>query len=902
MKHLHLFAFLIVLVAAAPLGAQEIEYEKYVLENGLTVILHEDHSLPVVCINTWYYVGAKDEPKGRSGFAHYFEHLMFMGTTRVPDNQFDVLMEKGGGWNNASTGRDRTNYYSVGPSSLLPTLLWLDADRMEDVGPAMNREKLDKQRGVVQNEKREGEEMQPYGMAEFSINSLMYPPGHPYHIGIIGTHADIEAATVRDVKDFFAQYYVPNNASLVVAGDFDPEEIKPLVARLFGTLPRRPDPVHAVAEPVRLDGVKRVTYADDVQFSRLYYVYHSPPTFQPGDAEMDLIAELLTSGKSSRLYKKLIYDEKLATDVSAFQWSCELGSSFYVVITAAQGVSLDTIEEAADRAIADFVREGPDREELERHKASYEYYIVNGLQSVRGKADRLNRYDRYLGEPNSFKWDLDRYRNATEESVRDWARDILTPDARLVMRVLPEEEAAKAGGRDECPSAFDAREFTAVEPETFTLSNGIKVSHWQRSELPLVEVSLFLPFGSFHMDRDHPGRAALTADMLNEGAGERDALEFSNALDHLGASFNAHVGREFTTVNLHVLKRNLDEAMKLYADGILRPRFDEKEWDRVRKLHIERLQQGEDRPGVVAARVAERVFFGKDHPYGSPVDGTVEDVETLPFEMIRSAHMKYFITGNAEFFTAGDLTAGETRDALESVFGGWEKRPPSISRRITLEWLKPANQYLRVVYVDKEDATQTVIRFIMPGFRYRDPYRVSHELLNTIFGGSFTSRLNQNLREDHGYTYGAGSRMNMNRSVGYTIAAATVQADVTGAAIGEFLKEFERIRAGDVTEEEAMKTRETNRMDAIESFQGLNGLIRTAEELALNRLPFSTIGDDLNRIASITEDDLNAVASAAFPMEEALLVLVGDREVIMEQLAGLGLPTPTELTVRGEKK
>ncbi|MBK8269543.1 MAG: insulinase family protein [Planctomycetes bacterium] len=491
-------AWALAIFAVAPANGQDVKYEKYRLDNGMTVILHEDHSLPVATINLWYYVGGKDESPGRSGFAHLFEHLMFMGTRRVPGNKFDAMMEAGGGWNNASTSWDRTNYYSFGPASLLPTLLWLDADRLEDLGREMTQEKLDKQREVVRNERRQTSEMQPYGRAELKVCELMYPIGHPYHIEVIGTHEDLQAASVQDVKDFFRTFYVPNNMSLVVAGDFDPAETKPLIEKLFGTLPRDADPKHAQADPVKLSDVKRATYTDRVQFSRLSFVYHSPAEFQPGDAEMDLTGRILGEGKSSRLYKRLVYDDKIATDVSAYQSSGLLGSLFNVHVTAKQGVSLDQIEEVTDEVLKEYLEKGPTDEELERQKASIEYEKLSGLQSLLTKADALNKYNFYFGEPNGFKRDLDRYRRETTTSVAKAAREILTPGARLIMRVLSESDAGKPSessgvvlaGRDEEPGASPEKAFEPQAPTVFKLSNGIEVRHWERSELPLVQVSL----------------------------------------------------------------------------------------------------------------------------------------------------------------------------------------------------------------------------------------------------------------------------------------------------------------------------------------------------------------------------------------------------------------------------
>ncbi|MFH1279119.1 MAG: pitrilysin family protein [Candidatus Eisenbacteria bacterium] len=895
-------AALALLFLLAPFAAaQDVEYEKYELSNGMTVILHEDHSLPLATINFWYRVGAKDEKEGRSGFAHLFEHLMFMGTERVPGSDFDNLMDAGGGWNNASTGHDRTNYFSVGPRELLPMLLWLDADRMEDLGRMMDQEKLDKQRDVVRNERREGLENEPYGKAEFEINRLMYPPDHPYHWDVIGTHEDLEAATVRDVKDFFAAYYVPNNTSLVVAGDFDPAEIKPLIEKLFGTIPRSPDPIRAKKVPVGLTETKRVTYTDDVQFGRLYLVYHSPAFYGPGDAEMDLAGQILSDGKSSRLYKRLVYEDELATDVSAYQLSGELGSLFRVVVTARQGVSLDGIEKVTDEVIEKFAAEGPTEEELERYKASWERNMLSGLQNLYRKADRLNQYEYYFGEPNSFRADLDRFRNATAKDVKRFAGMMLRPEARLVMRVLPEEEGAVLAGRDETPGSGVAGAFLPSPPETFTLSNGIPVRHWERTELPLVEVSIGLRAGAAHMDGEGAGAgcANLTADMLDEGAGDRSAFEFSDALDMLGASFSVNTTPEYTMVRLSSLGRNFDESLGLSADALLRPRFDPKEWDRVKALHLEGLRQMEDRPRSVAMRVGMRAYFGDDHPYGSPGEGTTESVEALALDDLKNAWARNFAPGNATIFIAGDLTGAEAKAALERAFGGWND-PAGFTPAAPVPAKDPATSHLRVVVVDREDAVQTVIRFFMPGPLGNDPDRVGYELVNTVLGGSFTSRLNANLREKNGYTYGAGSRYMMNPSAGYQIAFSDVQAEVTGAALGEFFKEFDNIRGGDITPEEARKTRETNRMDTVQSFQGLGGLVGTAMQFEFLGRPFAAIGDDLGAMARITEGDLNALAAKTVPLDRGLLVLVGDKDVILEQIRDLDLPAAEVMDVNGE--
>jgi zinc protease len=752
---------------------------------------------------------------------------------------------------------------------------------------------------VVLNERRQTSENRPYGVADLKINELMFPPDHPYHLSVIGTVADIKAATVQDVKDFFSTFYLPNNASLVIAGDFDPAEIKPLVARLFGTIPRDADPVHAEAQPLHLEGVKRVTYTDKVQFGRLTMVWHSPALFAPGDAELDLAAAVLSSGKSSRLYKRLVYEDQLATSVRAYQRSSSLGSLFTVQVMARQGVSLDDIEKAVDEVLAEFVAEGPTAGELARHQAAYEYQMLNGLQSVLRKADQLNRYNHFFGEPDSFAADLDRYRKATVEGIRTMAASVMDPEARLIMHVLPEDQGSVLAGRDEAPAESEIKPFEPSAPEVFTLSNGIEVRHWQRSELPLVELSLFLRSGAVLVDGEQSGRCELAADMLDEGAGDLGALAFSDALDLLGANFQAYAGRNTSGVDLSVLKSNFGEALGLYADAVLRPRFDSAEWDRVKSLHLQGLKQAEDRAGSVASLVGMRAFFGDSHPYGRPSQGTVVSVEGLTLVDVKSAWDEIAAPGNATFFIAGDLTRDEARKKLETAFGGW-KNPAGNTAADKPELGPPANDKMRLVLVDKPGAVQTVIRFYMPGPKFDHPQRLHYDLLNTILGGSFTSRLNQNLRERNGFTYGARSQFVMTPTAGYFYAGSDVGSEVTGAAITEFFNEFNAIRSGDVTGEETRKTRETNRMKMIQSFQGLGGLIAIAQTLEMNGLPFQSLGEDLSTIAAATEADLNGLAPAALPLDKALLVLVGDKATILEQIKGLDLPEPEELTVTGD--
>ncbi|MGE3108134.1 MAG: M16 family metallopeptidase [Phycisphaerales bacterium] len=894
-------AMLVAMALSPALFAQDVKYEKYSLPNGLTVILHEDHSLPVCAINTWYRVGAKDELPGRSGFAHLYEHLMFMGTQRVPGNQFDVIMETGGGANNASTSLDRTNYFSSGPAKLLPTLLWLDADRLEDMGRMMNKEKLDLQRDVVRNELRQNVENRPYGKGEEQVYRLMYPPGHPYHNAVYGTHEDLEAADVTNVTDFFATYYVPNNASLVVAGDFKSEEIKPLIASLFGTLTRGAEVTHKTAEPVTLNQVIRDVTMDAVQLPRISFVYHSPGNFAPGDAEMDLLAAILTSGKTSRLYKRLVFDDKIAVDVSAYQNSARLGSMFHIEVTVPPGVDLDMVERTVDEELTRLVRDGITAEELEQRTSAFELATLSRLQSVEAKADMLNAYEYYFGEPNSFKRDLDRYRGATPASVQEWARKVLTPGARLIQRVLPKEAPRSANPRDQRPKDLPPASFEPPPPEMFTLSNGVKVEFFRRDELPLVSMQVLCkPLGPINPPRE-AGLADLACQMLDEGTRDLDALQFSDAMSLLGASFRAGADQESVTVSLTSLRRNFEKALGLACAAVGTPRLAQSDWERVKRLHLEDLKQEDDQPAVVAARVGMKTMYADSNPYAWPLAGTPETVEGFTLADVKAKHAAILRPERSTILIAGNLTRDEASSMLEKTFGAWTAPAAAAPVAADLTALAPAGDGLRVVLVHRPEAVQTVIRFYMPGVPLASDDRSALRLLNTILGGSFTSRLNQNLREKNGFTYGAGSRFSMQPSTGVFTASSNVKADVTGPALKEFLAELNRIRAGDISSDELVKAQETVRTDVIQSFQGLGGVVGNAAELVEAGLPFATIQNDLARLPAISAEELNSLAHGAIPLERGVLVLVGDRAVVLEQIKGLGLPNPVELDVRGRR-
>jgi len=427
--------------------ALELPFEKTELDNGLTVIVHPDRTLPLVAVNLLYEVGARDEEPGRTGFAHLFEHLMFMGTKRAPTKMFDAWMEEAGGSNNAWTSSDFTNYYEVGPPGLLPLFLWLEADRLETLGGEIDREKLDLQRDVVLNERRQRVENMPYGKVDLLLPELLYPKGHPYHHPVIGSPEDLNAATVADVRSFFSRHYVPSNAALVIAGDVDTEKAKELAERYFGFLPKEEKPERASKiEAPRLDGVIRRTIEDRVELPKIVMAWHSPAYLQPGDAELDLFGSILSSGKASRLYQALVYEKTIAQTVDAYQWSRGLSSIFVVEVLVRPGVTLDEAERAIDAVLADAITKPPSTEEVERARNDFELAFLEGLQSLTTRARLLATYQVETGDPGFLEKDLARYREATPEGVLEWAKKVVDPNRRVILRVIPQPSAANEGG------------------------------------------------------------------------------------------------------------------------------------------------------------------------------------------------------------------------------------------------------------------------------------------------------------------------------------------------------------------------------------------------------------------------------------------------------------------------
>jgi len=880
---------------AARGDALVVSHETYTLPNGMTVTLHEDHSLPRVVIDTWFAVGSKDEAPGRTGFAHLFEHLMFMGTGRVPGNEFDVLMERGGGSNNASTSSDRTNYYSMGPSSLLPTLLWLDADRLEALADHMTQEKLDRQREVVRNERRQTTENVPYGKGSLLVPEALYPVGHPYHHPVIGSHEDLEAATLEDVVAFFHTFYVPANASLVVAGDFDPEAVKEIVERTFGAIPAKDLPEHRTApawNELVLAREKRIVTTDQVQFPLLTLAWHSPALYRPGDAELDLVGAILAGGPSSRLEKRLVQELGLAQSVSAYQRSSELSSAFEIEALAAPGADLEEIKRVVLAELATFCTDGPDESELERAKVRQESDFLRRMEGLLARADSINAYRHYFGVSDGFQRDLDRWLDATRAGLRDWARAVFVP-GRVDLRILPEGAAIDGASLDERPKDFPAAQFTPPVVESHSLSNGIPVHVVERPGTRLFSGALVAAGGESLTPSELAGLAPLTAAMLDAGAGGLDRAAFADAVDAIGASIRTEASVRSTLISLSGLTSRLEETLDRFADVVHRPNLTVEDFELERALALAAIEARADDPNAVARSVGNALLFGRDDVRGRPLIGTEESVSRTSLDDVRAAWTRVLATTSSAFVFVGDFgTEGPSAllAALEHRFGSWERVAPVVPELTPL--VEPAPG--RIVLVDRPGAPQTVIQVLRPLPALEGPEREARACTDTVFGGTFTSRLNGNLREDKGYTYGARSRVLQAGEQWLLIATSSVRTDVTGASLTEFRREFDAMAASGIDEHELSKAVETLRGRLIGQSETTDGLGESLAALLENRRPLDDARRSLTALDGITVADANAIACGGlYRWDDLLVVLVGDASTVVPQLEEAGFPAPT---------
>ncbi len=890
----------------AQISAPKILFEKYTLPNGLQVILHRDPKLPVVHVNQWFRVGSANERLGRSGFAHLFEHMMFQGSKNANKEYFSYAESAGAnlleGGVNGTTNQDRTNYFITVPSGNLEKVLWLESDRLATLSEAVDKAKFDNQVMVVQNERRQGLENQPYGRWFKLMLQNLFPIGHPYHTDVIGEHSDLTSSTLDDVKDFFRTYYSTNNLSLVIAGDFDPAETKRLVEKYFGPIPPGPAlerPAKAVAS---LSSEKVIEVADRVPQERTYFGFHSPAYFDPGDAELELAGTIMTDGISARLNKVLIYDRQLASDVVAFQSGQPLSGFFAMWVTARPGSDLNQIEQIVGSEIARLGKDGPTAAELERAKTKWEAGFISGLEGIGGfggKSDLLNQYNTYLGDPGKFEADLARRRNATAESVRAAVDKYLNTKNRVVVRFRPEKSSRAstvAIDRTKEPDLGADRPFIAPAVKSAKLENGMEIFVVEKSELPKVGVSLVTRAGSVADPAGKGGTANLTARLMRRGTKSRTAIQIDEAMGDLGSGLGGGAGRESSGVSFEVLKRNLDPALNVMSDVVLNPSFTQEEFDRDKKLVLDNLSQAANNPNAVANRVATMVAFGADHAYGRPSGGLPETVSAVTREDLARFHAANWKPGSSALIFVGDVTLEEATAAARKHFGSWSGGAAPAMNVAAVTPMPTGKVYL----IDRPGAAQTVIAHVLKGIERKSPDYYTLNLANAVYGGGFGTRLNLNLREDKGYSYGVFAFPNFYSKAGAWIASGGVQTNKTKESAVEFMKELRNI-AGEkpITAEEFSNARLTKIRGYAQQFESYGRISQQIGDLWIAGLPMTDLQKETDEIGKLQIGPVNAAAAKYAAPAGTSILLVGDLSVIEAGIRELNLGEVVILDVDG---
>jgi len=896
------------------LKVPELKYEKYTLPNGLEVILREDHKLPLVAVDLWYHVGPVDEKAGRTGFAHLFEHMMFEGSEHVGEKAHFKYLEGAGATDiNGTTSYDRTNYFETVPSNELDLALWLESDRMGFLLETLDRAKLTNQRDVVRNELRQ-DESQPYNVADEAVGHALFPKTHPYYGNVIGSHADVEAARLLDVRDFFQHYYTPNNASIAIVGDFDAKTIKDKVAKFFGPVPKGPAVEKVSVTTPAITTERRVTVTDTVQLPRLSVAWLTPESFHAGDAESDMFADILGGGKVSRLYQKLVYQQQIAQNVSCSNQSLMVTSMMQCDITARPGVKLEDLEAAFDKEVEALRTAGPTQEDLDRARNKLLSGTIEGLQRLGGfggVADMLDRYNQYTGDPGFLAKDVKRYEALTPASIQQIGQSTFGKNQRVVIYCVPGKKVTEdvprspentdadvkvtppysadfetaQNWRKETPKAGPEPVLHLPTPKSFELANGMKVYLIEEHELPVVSASLVTLAGGEKNPADKAGLASFAARLMTEGTATRSSTELANAAAQIGAGLSSSASMDEASVSVSALTNNATPAFELLSDVALHPAFKAEEVERIRKQRLVAILQEADEPVASTLRVGARALYG-EQPYGFQSVGTTASVKATTQADLKSFWEAHYGPKDAALIFAGDLTEAQAKSLAEKNFGGWTNAAVTASTALPAP---PAAPERKIVIVDKPGSPQTALIAFGLGVPRNTPDYPAISEMNDILGGLFSSRINMNLREKNGFTYGAFSGFFYYRGGGPFYSGAQVRTDVTAPAAKELFAELNRIHTDPPTAEELKLAKDSSLRSLPADFETVGSEAGLMAELFVYGLPNDYFQKLPARFEAVTSDEVKKAAIDYVHPDHLIVIAVGDRAKIEPGLKDLNL-------------
>jgi zinc protease len=869
----------------------DIPYQEFTLSNGLRVLVHEDHKAPIVAINTWYHVGSKNEKAGKTGFAHLFEHIMFGGSENFHGTYIQAMEKIGATDLNGTTENDRTNYFENVPTSALDYTLWIESDRMGHLANSIDKKVLDLQRGVVQNEKRQGEN-QPYGVADILMPENTYPAGHPYSWSVIGSMEDLNAASLDDVKEWFRTYYGPSNAVLVLAGDIDLKTAKEKVTKYYGDIPSGPPVAHQEVWVAKMTGTHRQIVGDRVPQARIYKVWNVPEYGAVDSDYLTLASRILAQGKTSRLYKRLIYEDQIATGVQCYNDANEIGGQFAVEVTARPGQDMAKLEQVLDEEMARFLHDGPTDAELKRAKTQYAAQLVRGIERIGGfggKSDQLAHGEVYLNNPAQYKVSYDRIANAKIADVTG-AFNRWISDGVYILTVVPfpDYKSLTAVDRTKAPALTAPPELKLPKLEHVTLKNGLKVIVAQRHDVPIVNFSMQVDAGYAADQFASPGTTSMATTLIDAGTKKRKALEISDELANLGATLNANSNLDTTTITLSALKTNVDPSLDLFADVILHPEFPESEFARIQKERIAAIQREKSTPQQMALRVFPALIYGQGHAYATPFSGTGNEasVSKMTRADLVKMHDTFFRPNNATLIVTGDTTVAEITPKLEHLFDGWKDGPVPQKAINTV----PASKTPQVYLIDKPGALQSVILAGEIAPPKSDPRDIAIETVNSILGGEFGARLNMNLREDKHWSYGVQSVFLENRGPSALVVLAPVQTDKTKESLFELNKEMHSIVAGQpITDAELDKTKINETLKTPGQYETINAVSGSIGQIVRFGLPDDYFMTYPQKVSALTKASVDDTARSVLHPDSLVWIVVGDRSKIEAGIRNLKL-------------
>ena len=911
----------------APEDKLSIDYEKYVMPNGLQVVLHTDHSDPMMSYAIMYHVGSGREKPGKTGFAHLFEHLLFMGSENVPTGAFDRILEAAGGSNNGFTSRDVTTYFEEFPRNALEKVLWLESDRMGFFINSVTPRALAIQQNVVQNEKRQGVDNQPYGFTDYVISKNLYPEGHPYNWTVIGEMEDLRNATLDDVRSFYNNFYGPNNATLILSGDFEPDSAKRLIDKYFGEIKSHGEVGARTAMVPSLNKTVRLFHEDNfANVPEITMVWPVTQAYQKDAYALDFLARILATGKKAPFYKVLVKEKKLTSSVNAYNNSEELSGEFTISIRANEGKSLKEIEAAAAEAFARFEKEGITQKDVERVKAVSEKRFYDGLNSILNKSIQLAYYNTFLNDPGYIVKDIENLKAVTLDDVIMVYEKYIKGKHHIVTSFVPKgkpemiaENSVSAEIREENITEASQVEIAETETETIpktsspvdrskeplsgeepkvkvpeiwkaTLQSGIRVYGITNPELPLVNVSLAIDGGFLQDNTSLPGVAGLIAAVLPQGTRNRTPEELEEEIELLGSSINLYAGREEMTFNLSTLSRNLDKTMNLLKEIILEPRWDTTEFSLAKTRNRNRILQAEAQPSRVASLAFYKLIYGKDHIFGFNTDGTKESIEKITLDDLRKWYEKNFSPSVSRIQIAGNITRDQAIKALSPLETEWKAKEVKIN-----SYPAPSiPEKSEICFLDIPGSRQSVIYIGYPAISRDNPEFIKTEFVNYRLGGAFSSILMQILREQKGFTYGARSSFQEMKTIAPFMATSSVRSDATFESVTIFKEEMDKYRNG-ITEEDLQFIKNSMIRSNALRFETNQALVNMLGSISKYGLRDDYVSKEEEIIRNMTVEEHKAITQKYINPDKMYYLIVGDAATQLKPLERIGFGKPVLL-------